>query len=94
MTMTPTGAEMLAAQLVQTAFQSAAIERKEIFPRSGDENEFFAKGDRDGSSGFQQSFQMSFGRLLKPKDGLSAVRAVGVTAWEKERFGNPDTVFV
>ena len=67
---------------------------KDIFPRSGGEDEFVAKGFGNRASGLEQCFEMLFGGLLKTKGGFAPVASVRVTAGEQRRFGNPNAVFV
>src|ERR1041384_4838529 len=61
---------------------------------SSGENELVAESWRDGASGFEQSFQMRFGGLLKTERGFAAVASVRVTAGQQRRLGNPHAVFV
>ena len=51
---------------------------RDIFPRSGGENEFVAEGFRDGASGFKQRFKVRLGGLLKAKGGFTPVASVRV----------------
>ncbi|MGA2181113.1 MAG: hypothetical protein ABSH15_16220 [Verrucomicrobiota bacterium] len=49
---------------------------------------------RDGAPGFEQSFQMRFGRLLESKGGLATVAPVCMAAGQQGGFGNPHAIFI
>ena len=53
---------------------------KDIFPRSGGENEFVTEGFRNRASGFEQRFEMIFRSLLKTQSGFATIPPVRVTA--------------
>jgi hypothetical protein len=48
----------------------------------------------DGTSGFEQSFQMRLGSLLESKRSFAPVAPVRVTAGQQGGLGNPHTVFI
>ncbi len=94
MPVAPGGANEFAANLTQTTVKLAAVPGRVFAHRSGGENEFVAKGGRDGASGFEQGFQVRLGGLLESKGGLATVAPVRVAAGQQGGFGNPDAVFI
>ena len=94
MPVTAGSADGFATDLAQTAFKLTAVPRRVFAPKSGGENEFVAKGFRNGPSGFEQRFEMRFGGLLKTQGGFTPVASVRVTARQQRRFGDPHAVFV
>ena len=52
------------------------------------------KSSRDGTPGFEQSFQMRLGSLLESKGGLAPVAPVCVAARQQGGFGNPHAIFI
>lgn len=76
--MTAGVAQMFAADFPQPAFQLAAIKGRIFTHNSSRENKLVAKGGRNGAAGFEQHFQMSFGRLLKTESGFPAVASMRV----------------
>jgi len=87
-------AEQLAAKLTEAALQLAAVPGRILAHRSGGENEFVAKGGRDGAARFQQGFEMRLGGLLKPEDRLAAILSVRVAAGQQRGLGNPHVILV
>ena len=67
---------------------------RDIFSRSGGENEFVTKGFGNGPSCFEKRFEVGFGGFLKTQSGLATVASVRVTAGKQRRFGNPDAILV
>ena len=94
MPVAPSGAKKFTTNLTQTALQLAAVPGGIFAHRSGGENKFVAEGGRNGTPGFEQSFQMHLGRLLKSQGGLAPVAPVCVTTGQQGGFGNPDAVFI
>ena len=78
--MTARGANELTTDFAEPPLQLAAIVGRVFAHRSGSQNKLVAEGGRDGTSGFEQRFEMSFGSLLKAKCGFASVATVSVTA--------------
>jgi len=94
MPMAPGGANEFTANLTQMTVKLTTVPGRVFAHRSGGEDEFVAEGGRDGTSGFEQGFQMRLGGLLKSKSGLATVAPVRVAAGQQGGFGNPDAVFI
>ena len=94
MPMAPSGAKKFTTNLTQTALQLAAVPGGIFAHRSGGKNKFVAEGGRDGTSGFEQGFQVRLGGLLESKGGLATVAPVRVAAGQQGGFGNPDSIFI
>jgi hypothetical protein len=94
MPVAPGGANEFATNLTQTTVKLTTVPGRVFAHRSGGENEFVAKGGRDGASGFEQGFQVRLGGLLESKGGLATVAPVRVAAGQQGGFGNPDAVFI
>ena len=88
------GANKLAANLTQTTVKLAAVPGGIFAHRSGGENKFVAEGGRDGTSGFEQGFQMRLGSLLESQVGLATVAPVRMAARQQGGFGNPNAIFI
>jgi hypothetical protein len=88
------GTQKFTTNLTQTALQLAAVPGGIFAHRSGGEYEFVAESGRDGTSGFEQGFQMRLGSLLKSKGGFATVAPVCVATGQYSGFGNPDAVFI
>jgi hypothetical protein len=87
-------AKEFAANLVEPAFQLAAIECGVFAHASSSENELVAKSSWDGASGFEERLQMSFGGLLKTQGRFAPVASVGMAAGKQRRLGNPHAIFI
>ena len=94
MPMAPGGANEFTANLTQMTVKLTTVPGRVFAHRSGGEDEFVAEGGRDGTSGFEQGFQMRLGGLLESKGGLATVAPVRVAAGQQGGFGNPDAVFI
>jgi hypothetical protein len=94
MPMAPGGANEFTANLTQTTVKLASVPRGIFAHRSGGENEFVAKGFRNGPSGFEQRFEMRLGGLLETHGGFAPVASVRVAAGQQRRFGDPHAIFV
>jgi hypothetical protein len=94
MPVAPAGAKKFAANLTQTTLQLAAVPGGIFAHRSGGENKFVAEGGRDGTSGFEQGFQMRLGSLLESQVGLATVAPVRVATGQQSGFRNPHAVFI
>ncbi len=94
MPMAAGGAEQFAADFLEPAFQLPAVPGGVLAHNSGGQDKLVAKRGRDGPSGFQQCFQMGFGRLLEAQDGFAPVASMGMAAGEQSALGNPDAVLV
>jgi hypothetical protein len=86
--------EVLATDVPESSFKLPTVIGRVLAHESGREDEFVAERRRDRSAGFQQSFQMRLGGLLKPEQGLASVAPVSVAAGQEARFGDPHTVFI
>ena len=87
-------AQVDAANLLEAAFQLTTIDRGIFSHKSSRQHEFVAECGRNRTAGFEQSFQMGLGCLLKTENRLPAVASMGVTAGKQSGFGNPHAVFV
>lgn len=85
---------VFAANLTQAPVKLTAVPRWVSSHGSGGEDEFVAKGGRDGAAGFEQRLEMRLGRELKTKAGLAPVASVGVAAGKQGGFGNPHPILV
>lgn len=94
MPVAPGGAKKFTANLTQTTVKLTTVPRGIFAHRSGGENKFVAESGRDGTSGFEQSFQMRLGGLLKSQSGLATVAPVRVATGQQGGFGNPHAVFI
>ena len=82
------------ANLTQTTVKLTAIPRGIFTHRSGGQHEFVAKSSRDGTTGFEQSFQMCLGSQLEPQSGLTTITPMRVAARQQSGFGNPNAIFI
>jgi hypothetical protein len=94
MPVTARGAEKFTTDFAESPLQLAAVPRGEFGHGSGGENKFVAESRRNGASGFEQRFQVSFGGLLKAKRGFAAVTPVRVAAGQQAGLGYPDAVLI
>jgi hypothetical protein len=94
MPVAPGGANEFASNLTQTTVKLATVPGGIFAHRSGGKDEFVAESGRDGASGFEQSFQVRLGGLLKSEGGLATVAPVRVAAGQQGGFGNPHAVFI
>lgn len=78
----------------ESPLQLAAVPRGVFGHGSGGENKFVAESRRNGASGFEQRFQVSFGGLLKAKRDFAAVTPVRVAAGQQAGLGYPDAVLI
>ena len=90
----PGGAKEFTANLTQTTVKLTTFPGGIFAHRSGGEDEFIAESSRDGTSGFEQSFQMRLGGLLESQSGLATIAPVRVAARQQSGFGNPNAVFI
>jgi hypothetical protein len=94
MSVTAGVAEVFTADFAETTLQLAAVERGVFAHRSGSENEFVAKSQRNGSARFQQGFQMSLGRLLEMENRFAPITTMRVATGQQPRLGNPHSVLI
>lgn len=87
-------AQEFTANLTQTTVKLTTVPRGIFAHGSSGQNEFIAESGRDGTSGFEQRFQMRLGSLLESQGGFAAVAPVRVAARQQSGFGNPYAVFV
>ena len=87
-------AEVLATDVPESSFELPAVIGRVFAHESGREDEFVAERRRDRAAGFQQSFQMRLGGLLKAEQGFASVASMSVAAGQEGRFGDPHTVFI
>src|SRR4030095_10543089 len=93
-TVTACATEVLAPDIPESSFKLPTVIGRVFAHESGRENKFVAERRRDRATGFQQSFQMCFGGLLKAEQGLASVASVSVAAGQEAGFGDPHTVFI
>src|ERR1051325_8178765 len=94
MPVTAGGAKEFAADFAESPLQLAAVVGRAFAHGSGSEDELVAERGRDGAAGFEQRFQMRFGRLLKAESGFASIAPVRVAAGQQVGLGNPHAVFV
>jgi len=87
-------AEVLATNVPESSFELPAVIRRVFAHESGREDEFVAERRRNRPAGFQQSFQMRLGGLLKAEQGFASVASMSVAARQEGGFGDPHTVFI
>ena len=78
----------------ESSFELPTIVGRVFAHESGREDEFVAKPRRNRPAGFQQSFQMCLGGLLKAEQGFASVASVSVAAGQEGGFGDPHTVLI
>ena len=86
--------EVLATDVPESSLELPTVIGRVLAHESGREDEFVAKRRRDRAAGFQQSFQMRLGGLLKAEQGFASVASMSVAAGQEGRFGDPHTVFI
>ena len=86
--------KVLATDLPESPFKLPTVIGRVFAHESGREDEFVAERRRNRAAGFQESFQMRLGGLLKAEQGFASVPSVSVAAGQEARFGDPHTVFI
>jgi hypothetical protein len=86
--------EVLATDVPESSFELPTVIGRVLAHESGREDEFVAERRRDRATGFQQSFQMRLGGLLKAEQGFASVASMSVAAGQETGFGDPHTVFI
>ena len=86
--------EMLATDVPESSFKLPTVIGRVFTHESGREDEFVAERRRDRATGFQESFQMRLGGLLKAEQGFASVASVSMAAGQEAGFGDPHTVFI
>jgi hypothetical protein len=86
--------EVLATDVPESSFELPTGIRRVLAHELGREDELVAERRRDRAAGFQQSFQMRLGGLLKAEQCFASVASMSVAAGQEGRFGDPHTVFI
>ena len=86
--------EVLATDVSESSFELPTVIGRVLAHESGREDEFVAERRRDRATGFQESFQMRLGGLLKAEQGFASVASMSVAAGQEAGFGDPHTVFI
>ena len=83
MVVTAGAAEVLVTDVPESSFKLATAIGRVFAHESGREDEFVAERRRDPATGFQQSFQVRLGGLLKAEQGFASVASVSVAAGKR-----------
>lgn len=87
-------AEQFTTDFPGSPLQLSAVPRGVFAHDSGGEDKFIAEGGGNGTSGFEQCFEMGLGGQLKAERGFVPVAPVRVTAGQQIGFGDPHAVIV